>query len=45
MYVIMPKKHCRFFWLVVSGMSVIAFIFLASGVIPLLDIVCPRNVN
>ncbi len=44
-YVIMPKKRCNSFWLVGSGMSVIAFIFLASSAIPFLDIVCPRNVN
>ena len=32
-------------WLVGSGTSVIAFIFLAFGAIPLLDIVCLRNLN
>ena len=44
-YVIMPKKRCSSFRLVSSDMSVIAFIFLASGAIPLLDIVRPRNFN
>ena len=44
-YVIMPKKHCSSFWSVGSGISVITFIFLASGAISLLDIVCLRNIN
>ena len=53
-YVIMPKSIVvpvgwlvgwLIGWLVGSGTSVIAFIFLAFGAIPLLDIVCLRNLN
>ena len=44
-YVTMPKKRCSFFWFACSGMSMIAFIFLVSGAISLLEIVCPKNVH